>query len=192
MHSSRSAPRDRPHRRLRSRTVAYAGEPRVRRIKSRTRSSRLRPQMRHPRIVAILRDLLGPAVRWDQVQAQHEIARLRRGGRVASGLGVLSAHQRRPLRRRRDDGRLRHGKRAIADRPAATRVPSTTITSTATSPVRWIRPDARSTSSAVPCLGRAGSLSIYHVRAVHGSAVNTWASRAVCCSTSTAPPTPGH
>jgi hypothetical protein len=42
--------------------------------------------MRHPRIVAILRDCSGPAVRWEI--KLNVIARLRRDGRVASGTGV--------------------------------------------------------------------------------------------------------
>ena len=90
--------------------------------------------MRHPRD---RRDPAGSDRAGDplrHLQAQHEIAGLRRGRRMAPGLGVLSAHQRRSLRGRRHDGRLRDRERAaaVASR-AATRVRSTTITATATS-----------------------------------------------------------
>ena len=44
-------------------------------------------------------------------QAQHEIGRLRRAGRMAPGLGLLPAHQRRPRRGRHHARRCRHGER---------------------------------------------------------------------------------
>ena len=44
-------------------------------------------------------------------QAQHEVGRLRRGGGVAPGLGLLSAHQRRPVGHRALSRRLRAGQR---------------------------------------------------------------------------------
>ena len=47
-------------------------------------------------------------------------------------------------------------------------------------------------SKAVPLMGPAGSMTIHHVRLVHGSALNTSNRRAACCCTNTPPPTPGR
>ncbi|CAA9276937.1 MAG: phytanoyl-CoA dioxygenase family protein, partial [uncultured Acetobacteraceae bacterium] len=60
---------------------------------------------------------LGPGHPLRHREAQHEVGRLRGGGGVAPGLGLLPAHQRRLGRRRRDDGRHGGGERPAAGHP---------------------------------------------------------------------------
>lgn len=45
---------------------------------------------------------------------------------------------------------------------------------------------------AVPCMGKAGSMSFHHVRALHGSALNTSIVRAISCSMRWRQATPGR
>jgi phytanoyl-CoA hydroxylase len=47
-------------------------------------------------------------------------------------------------------------------------------------------------SRAAPCLGKAGSITVHHVRAMHGSATNFSGKERRCCCSSTVPPTPGR
>ena len=69
-----------------------SAEPRVRRIKTpHLHDAEYARAARHPKIVEALKDLWG-TVQIRHRQAQHEIGRLWRAGRMAPGLGVLSAH----------------------------------------------------------------------------------------------------
>ena len=47
-------------------------------------------------------------------------------------------------------------------------------------------------SQAAPCLGKAGSITIHHVRAVHGSATNFSGRNGAFCCSNIVPPTLGH
>ena len=90
-----------------------AQEPRVRRIKTPAcPGADLRPGHAAPEGAGDPAGAARPGDPLRHLQAQHEGRRLRCRRRVAPGLGVLPAHQRRPLRGRRDDGRLRHRERA--------------------------------------------------------------------------------
>ena len=66
---------------------------------------------RNAKVVAVLKDLWGTRPLRHR-QAQHEVGRLRRAGRVAPGLGLLPAHQRRPRRGRHHDRRCRRWRTA--------------------------------------------------------------------------------
>ena len=155
-----------------------AAQPRVRRIKK-------------PHLVASgvrrVHALAAPARRAERaaraqrraaarLEAQPEGARDRLAGGVAPGLGLLSAHQRRPARRRRA-ARRRHRRRTgrcWCCRAATAARPSTTMAPTAASAAPWSRRATGSTSRRAQALiAPAGSCSFHHVRAVHGSAQNT-------------------
>ena len=109
----------------------------------------------------------GPDIRFDTAKLNMKSAGFGAAGRMAPGLGLLSAHQRRPRRRRRLSRRLRAGERPAAGHPRQPHGPGpTTIMPTAASAAPWTRRDATSTSrSAVPLTGPAGSITIHHVRA---------------------------
>ena len=127
----------------------------------------------------MLRDLWGPRpVR--HRQAQHEIGRLRRAGRMAPGLGVLSAHQRRPRRGRHHDRRCRHENGPMLVVPGSHRGPIFDHHGPDGRFCGAMDPAERGVdlSKAVPCLGKAGSITVHHVRAVHGSATNFSGARA--------------
>ena len=87
-------------------------DPRVRRVKTPHRFFPIFQQLlRHPRLVAVLQDLLGPSLRLHRLQDQSQVAALWLAGGVAPGLGVLSAHQRRPPRGGGDARRLHERQR---------------------------------------------------------------------------------
>src|SRR5215813_5456726 len=89
-----------------------AQEPRVRRIKTPHKHFPFFAELtRSPRITGILAQLLGQNIRLHGSKLNMKSAGLRRAGRMASGLGVLPAHQRRRARDRHLSRRLRHGER---------------------------------------------------------------------------------
>jgi Phytanoyl-CoA dioxygenase (PhyH) len=85
-------------------------EPRVRRIKTpHLHHPEYAKAARHPKIVEVLKDLWG-TVRFDTGKLNMKSGG-RRAGRMAPGLGVLSAHERRSRRGRHHARRLRPGER---------------------------------------------------------------------------------
>ena len=80
-----------------------ASDPRVRRIKKPHLVDPVFAEfMRSPRLLAVLSALLGPERRAPaRLQAQPQVTGVRFARRVAPGLGVLSAYQRRPAGRGR-------------------------------------------------------------------------------------------
>ncbi len=68
--------------------------PRVRRIKAPQKVHPIFDEIvRSPAVISILTKLIGLGPSPARLQAQHEVGTVRLAGRVASGLGVLSAHQ---------------------------------------------------------------------------------------------------
>lgn len=130
--------------------------------------------MRHSRIVAILRDLLGPAVRWDESKLNMK----------SPGYGAaVEWHQDWAFYPHTNDDLCAVG--VMMDDCALENGPLLVIPGSHKGPVHNHHVDGRFAgaidpaksdidfSTAVPCLGAAGSISIHHVRAVHGSSVNT-------------------
>ena len=152
-----------------------AAEPRVRRLKTpHLHDPAYFRASRNDKVVAILKDLWG-SVRFDTGKLNMKSAGLWRARRMAPGLGLLSAHQRRSRRGRDHARRCRYGERPDAGcARAAIRARSGIITGrTAGSAARSTRPNCGlDLSRALPCLGKAGSVTVHHVRAVHGSATN--------------------
>ena len=69
-------------------------DPRIRRVKlPHTQSQVIDDLMRSDHILAPIRDLIGPNLRPSNHKTEHEIRRLRRRRRMASGLGLLSLYQ---------------------------------------------------------------------------------------------------
>lgn len=150
-------------------------EPRVRRIKKPHIVDPVFDRtMRHPRIVAILRDLLGPAVRWDESKLNMK----------SPGFGsAVEWHQDWAFYPQTNDDLCAVG--VMMDDCAMENGPLLIIPGSHKGPVYDHHVDGHFAgamdpakcdidfSTAVPCLGKAGSISIHHVRAIHGSAVNT-------------------
>ena len=172
-----------------------ADDPRVRRMKTPHRFFPVFERlMRHPRLVGDpdqRSSARRPAAR---LQDQSQVAALRLAGRVAPGLGVLPAHQRRPPRGRRHARRLHQRERTAPGGAEAHRGPMFDHHARRALLLRRHRSrrDPAEIARAVPLTGRAGSMSFHHVRLVHGSAQNVSTCRARCCSTNTAPPTRGR
>jgi phytanoyl-CoA hydroxylase len=77
--------------------------PRVRRIKAaHLHDPAYAALARHPRILSVLQALWGPDIRFDTAKLNMEMRRVRGTGGMASGLGILSAHQRQSRGRGRD------------------------------------------------------------------------------------------
>jgi hypothetical protein len=71
-----------------------AENPRVRRIKTPHKVHKIFDEIvRSEPVLDILKKLLGPGLRPTRLKTQHEVGAVWLAGRVASGLGVLSAHQ---------------------------------------------------------------------------------------------------
>ena len=152
-----------------------SAEPRVRRIKQpHTVDPVFDRTMRHPRIVAMLRDLLGPAVRWDESKLNMK----------SPGYGAaVEWHQDWAFYPQTNDDLCAVG--IMIDDCAMENGPLLLIPGSHRGPVYDHHIDGHFAGamdpakcdidfkSAVPCFGPAGSISIHHVRAVHGSAVNT-------------------
>ena len=150
-------------------------DPRVRRIKQPHNVDPVFDRtMRHPQIVAILRDLLGPAVRWDESKLNMK----------APGYGAaVEWHQDWAFYPQTNDDLCAVG--VLMDDCAIENGPLLLIPGSHRGPVYDHHVDGHFAgamdpakchidfTSAVPCLGPAGSISIHHARAVHGSAVNT-------------------
>ena len=153
-----------------------AAEPRVRRIKM---PHKVHPAydatMRHPRILAVLRALMHPTVRFDisklnlkapgygaAVEWHQDWAFYPHTNDDLAAVGVMM-----------DDMRLENG--PLLCIPGSHRGPVFDHHSPEGFFCGAMDPTQAEVdySSAVPCLGRAGSISIHHARTVHGSAVNT-------------------
>ncbi len=151
--------------------------PRVRRIKAahlhHPEYARL---VCHPRISAVLQDIWGPDIRASiPPSSTDEVRRLRRGRRMAPGLGLLPAHQRRFGRGRRD----------VFDDMEMANGPLMIVPGSHRGPIHdhhrrrhLLRRDGPGQSRRR--LRRRGpahwqgwlSITVHHVRAVHGSAPN--------------------
>ena len=152
-----------------------ANEPRVRRIKM--------PHLHHPaygRLVQAPEDRLGAArpmgagYSLRHGQAEHEVGGLRRSGRVAPGLGLLP-HTNDNLAAvgvMMDDMALENGPLMIV--PGTHRGPDLRPSRRWTASAAPWTPRAMTSTSTRPCplTGQAGSITVHHVRAVHGSAPN--------------------
>lgn len=150
-------------------------DPRVRRIKHPHKVDPVFDDiMRHERIVAILRDLIGPAIRWDESKLNMK----------SPGYGAaVEWHQDWAFYPQTNDDLCAVG--VMMDDCALENGPLLIVPGSHKGPVYDHHVDghfagamdpakcAVDFASAVPCLGRAGSISIHHARAIHGSAVNT-------------------
>ena len=153
-----------------------AAEPRVRRIKM---PHKVHPAydatMRHPRILAALRALMHPTVRFDvsklnlkapgygaAVEWHQDWAFYPHTNDDLAAVGVMM-----------DDMRLENG--PLLCIPGSHRGPVFDHHGPEGFFCGAMDPTKAEVdyASAVPCLGRAGSISIHHARTVHGSAVNT-------------------
>ncbi len=151
-------------------------EPRVRRIKAPHKVHTVFDEVvRSPEVIAILKALLGPGLRLH-----------------GSKLNMKSAHYGSPVEWHQDwafyphtnDDVLAIG--VLLDDTDLSNGPMLVSPNTHTGPV-WSHhgPDGRfaglidpdevraEIDRAIPCMGRAGSMSFHHVRALHGSALNT-------------------
>ena len=141
-----------------------------RRISS-SRSFASSPRTR--RCCRILQQLLGPAVRLHGSKINIKSPQYGVAGRVAPGLGLLSAHQRRCPCGRRHARRL-HDRERAADDPAGHPYRASLRSSFdgyfagATDPARY----GLDPSNAVALTGTGGSMSFHHARVLHGSAQN--------------------
>ncbi|MCL4187808.1 MAG: phytanoyl-CoA dioxygenase family protein [Rhodobacteraceae bacterium] len=152
-----------------------AADPRVRRIKEPHRQAPVFDRvMRHPWIVAILQKLIGPALRWDTSKLNMK----------APGYGAaVEWHQDWAFYPHTNDDLCAVG--VMMDDCALENGPLLCIPGSHRGPVfdhhaggRFCGAMAADLAcadygAAVPCTGPAGSISIHHVRTVHGSAVNT-------------------
>lgn len=148
--------------------------PRVRRIKKCERAHEAYAKLaRHPRIVAVLRDLLGEDIRFDTAKLNFKSAGY--GAAVEwhqdwafyphtndnlAAVGVMM-----------DDMVLENGPLMIL--PGSHRGPTYSHHSNGYF-VGAIDPETSGLdfSKAIPLVGKAGSVTVHHVRAVHGSALN--------------------
>ena len=92
--------------------------PKLRRLKSPVAQHEIyRSTLHHERILDIVGRVNRPAHPHQRRQAQHEIRRVWQPSGVASGLGFLPAHQRRPARRGRVHRRYERDQRLLARHP---------------------------------------------------------------------------
>lgn len=152
-----------------------ADDPRVRRIKKPYRVDPVFDRiMRHRRIVAILQQLIGPALRWDNAKLNLK----------APGYGAaVEWHQDWAFYPHTNDDLCAVG--VMMDDCALENGPLLCIPGSHLGPVHDHHADGRfcgamaariegvDYDAAVPVTGKAGSISIHHVRTIHGSATNT-------------------
>ena len=152
-----------------------ADEPRVRRIKTPDKwDGRFAAIVRHPRIVACLQALWGPNIRFDSAKLNMK----------AAGFGApVEWHQDWAFYPHTNDDLAAVG--VMIDDMAEENGPLMVIPGSHKGPVHDHHADGRfcgaidptktalDYQSAMPCLGKAGSISIHHVRAIHASAPNT-------------------
>ena len=150
-------------------------EPRVRRIKTPHQVHEIYDRvMRHERILAILRQLLGPAVRYD-------ISKL---NMKSAGFGAaVEWHQDWAFYPHTNDDLCAVG--VMMDDCGLENGPLLCLPGSHTGPIHDHHSDGAFCGAidpvesgidfgqAVACTGRAGSISIHHARTVHGSATNT-------------------
>jgi phytanoyl-CoA hydroxylase len=153
-----------------------ADDPRVRRIKApHLHDPVYAALIRHPRILAVLQALIGPSVRFDT-------SKLNLKG--ASYGAAVEWHQDWPFYPHTNDDLAAVG--VMIDDMRMVNGPLLCIPGSHRGPVHdhhdadgyfcgAMDPTRAEVdyAAAVPCTGRAGSISIHHVRTVHGSAVNT-------------------
>jgi len=151
-----------------------AAEPRVRRIKTPDKwDARFAAIVRHPGIIACLKALWGPNIRFDSAKLNMK----------AAGFGAaVEWHQDWAFYPHTNDDLAAVG--VMIDDMAEENGPLMVIPGSHTGPVYDHHADGRfcgamdptridlDFSRAVPCTGKAGSISIHHVRAIHGSAPN--------------------
>jgi ectoine hydroxylase-related dioxygenase (phytanoyl-CoA dioxygenase family) len=150
-------------------------EPRVRRIKSPHRVHEVFDHvMRHERILAILRRLIGPAIRYDTSKLNLK----------SPGYGAaVEWHQDWAFYPHTNDDLCAVG--VMMDDCGLDNGPLLCLPGSHEGPIHDHHSDGAfcgaidpvasglDFSRAVPCVGPAGSISIHHARTVHGSAVNT-------------------
>ena len=128
-------------------------------------------------------------------QAQHEIGRLRRAGRMAPGLGLLPAHQRRSRRGRHHARRCRHGERPDDGRAGQPQGPDPRPSRPERPVLRRDGPgDMRHRPVARAALSRQGRLD-HRASRPRGARLGDellGPRRAAFCCSSTAPPMPGR
>ena len=151
-----------------------ADQPRVRRIKTPDKwDARFAAIVRHPGILACLKALWGPNIRFDTAKLNMK----------AAGFGsAVEWHQDWAFYPHTNDDLAAVG--VMIDDMAEENGPLMVIPGSHTGPVYDHHADGRfcgamdptkidlDFSRAVPCTGKAGSISIHHVRAIHGSAPN--------------------
>ena len=149
--------------------------PKVRRIKTPDRwDARFAAMVRHPGIVACLQALWGPNVRYDTAKLNMK----------AAGFGSpVEWHQDWAFYPHTNDDLAAVG--VMIDDVDETNGPLLVLPGSHRGPVHDHHAEGRfcgamdpakvdlDFASAVPCLGKAGSITIHHVRAVHASAPNT-------------------
>ena len=149
--------------------------PKVRRIKTPDRwDARFAAMVRHPGIVACLQALWGPNVRYDTAKLNMK----------AAGYGsAVEWHQDWAFYPHTNDDLAAVG--VMIDDVDETNGPLLVLPGSHRGPVHDHHAEGRfcgamdptkvdlDFASAVPCLGKAGSITIHHVRAVHASAPNT-------------------
>ena len=152
-----------------------AAEPGVRRIKTPDKwDPRFAAIVRHPGIIACLKALWGPNIRFDSAKLNIK----------AAGFGAaVEWHQDWAFYPHTNDDLAAVG--VMIDDMLEENGPLMVIPGSHTGPVYDHHADGRfcgamdptrsdlDFSRAVPCIGKAGSISIHHVRAIHGSAPNT-------------------
>jgi len=151
-----------------------AEHPRVRRIKAAsTQDPAYGALVRHPKIVAVLRDLWGPDIRFDSAKLNMKCA----------GFGApVEWHQDWAFYPHTNDDLAAVG--VMFDDMAMENGPLMIIPGSHRGPIfdhhvdgvfaGAMNPENRDVdySSAIPLVGKAGSITVHHVRAVHGSAPN--------------------
>ena len=152
-----------------------AAEPRVRRIKTPHRQASIYDRvMRHPTVLAILQDLVAPAIRFDTDKLNMK----------AAGYGAaVEWHQDWAFYPHTNDDLCAVG--IMMDDCAIENGPLLCIPGSHKGPVYDHHAEGRfcgaidpssvdiDFAKAVPCVGPAGSISIHHARTIHGSALNT-------------------
>lgn len=150
-------------------------EPRVRRIKTpHTHHPEYGHLVRHPKILAVLADLWGPNIRFDTAKLNLKSA----------GFGAaVEWHQDWAFYPHTNDDLAAVG--VMMDDMALENGPLMIIPGTHKGPIRDHHANGRfcgamdpttcgvDFETAIPLIGKAGSITVHHVRAIHGSAPNT-------------------